>query len=247
SASVVSTNLDKAGTQNVFGPGPDFFGNVGNDFEWAVTLNLLSEKTIKSIIIKHIYPGSKYEEQAWSTSSERVFGLDLYPIVVFLNGTQVNNKYDEQIGPLPIGSTTLDLYGQIERSSFHGGTIDFVFTDGTTVSATIPASDLTVTPISMTGLSCSGATKADLNKFLNQTVVSSSGDGLTYSQTDYCLNDHLLAKGLCGGLNGLNKQFVNSYQPCANGCVEGKCLFEAGSSVSSNGGGSSAIAVPITT
>ena len=144
-----SANSDHAGTWNVFGPGPSNLGGSANDFNWNVTLNLSSSETIQSMQLI-----SSNGLEGWSTvsSTNNPLGKELYPLVVFnesKGGGQVNTAYGQTLGSFGVGTVEFYLYGQPEVTTFTGGTLTINFTDGTSVTAQVPASNITVSPTSL--------------------------------------------------------------------------------------------------
>ncbi len=220
---LVSTGEDRAATQGVFQPGPGFFGNVGNDWRWTVTISVSEPRIIASIQVNHNFSG-----EAWATHSRRWNGLDLYPIVVFQTGVQQNFRYDARIGPLATGDNVFDLYGQIESQNFNGAVITVAFTDGTSVVGNIPANAMAVTPISMAGLSCN-ENDGGVNYDVAGTNNHSSGSGVVYQFQDNCIDDVALSEGICGGLGAnAGKQMVTSIRVCPVACKNGACVGGGG-------------------
>jgi PKD repeat protein len=149
SAYLADANSDKAGIWDNFGPGIGNVNKTKKDWHWVVSLknnnNNNNTRKIKSITVTH----AGYE--GWSTASANVFGTKPYPLVVLGNqstSVPINSitKYvDDNSGITPSFSNTnlsFDLYGQIESSSWRGGVILVKFTDGTELSANIPASSV---------------------------------------------------------------------------------------------------------
>lgn len=128
---------DYAGPWNTFKPGLGRISTIGNDWHWTMYLVLDDTKTIKSISIKHDQTGAASYGEAWSTGSDQIYGKTAYPLVVFQNWKQINEKYDQTLGTYNKGTNIFDLYGQIETRQFYGGTIEVEFTDGTKASARI--------------------------------------------------------------------------------------------------------------
>jgi len=135
------------------------------DWVWSMYLNLKSAKKIKAISIRH--DSSNVSGEAWSTgSSNALLGKLLYPLVVTTGGgTQLNTSYDQLYSyntpnpaygnfEFPAGDYTLKLYGNTGKVPFDGGKIFVDFTDGTSVSSMISASDYNprdmVTPVPVT-------------------------------------------------------------------------------------------------
>jgi hypothetical protein len=122
------------------------------DWVWNMYLNLKSAKRIKAISIRHDSPNRSGE--AWSTTaSTSLLGKLLYPLVVTTTGgTQLNSVYDQSYAyntsspeygnfDLPAGDYNFKLYGNTGKVPFDGGKIYVDFTDGTSVSSMISASD----------------------------------------------------------------------------------------------------------
>lgn len=143
SVTLDQTATDRAGVWFDFGPGVGNINKSPADWNWTATLTLPWPKTLESITMQHDLHG-----EAWSTSYSRYLpnGDDIYgynehpyPLVVDYNGSQIDTSYDQALPTLPAGQSTLKLYGQREYSSFLGGTITVAFTDGTYVTAEVPA------------------------------------------------------------------------------------------------------------
>jgi hypothetical protein len=117
---------DRAGTQNVFEPGPGFGGVHTSDWNWTASLEISQPKTVKSMLMVHHVPG-----EGWSTSAEYFGGKLLYPLVVFYQGRQMNRAYDNALGTYGPGVHTFQLYGQQETAPFAGAHLYVAFTDGT--------------------------------------------------------------------------------------------------------------------
>ena len=212
-AQLADTLEDHASTQGIFYPGPGFNGHLLNDFHWILRLNLSRPRTISSILIEHAVGG-----EAWTTRSARWQGLDPYPIVVFKSGTQVNTRYDQAIGPLPAGSSELDLYGQIETWPFAGGHIQIEFTDGGSAQTLIAAPG-SVEPLEIRDMQCQDSDGGAVYETKGQLSYQINGQRISFS--DYCINDHLVAEGICGGRG---RQFVLSHGNCQGVCADGACV-----------------------
>ncbi len=78
-----------------------------------------------------------YEQWSTDNSSD-------YPLVIIENSAQLNHAYGDQIN-LSAGSHTLKLYGQKETTGFYGSILSVIFTDNTSVSATIQSSGTAMT------------------------------------------------------------------------------------------------------
>ena len=135
----VTINLDSANEDRVsggFGLGAGYLNKNPNDWRFRVTLNTQQAKTIKSISIK----SNNYGE-GWSTSNDTtLLGRELYPIYVSAKGFE-STVYNQTFS-IGAGQNFFDLYAQPELNTFSGGTLIISFTDGTQVTATIPASDI---------------------------------------------------------------------------------------------------------
>ena len=137
SASLATAREDRAGVWGVFNSGKGQNG-IREDWKWSALLTLGSQKTIKSIRIKHNTYG-----EGWSSASDTAtYDKQLYPLVVYYNGTQLNTAYDQQIGPFAAGEHKFILYGQTDSANFTGGRLLIYFTDGTSVDTQIGASDV---------------------------------------------------------------------------------------------------------
>lgn len=119
---------------------------IANDWRWKVQLNVSNlqqtqSKQVKSMTLYHQYG------EGWSTSASKAndLGLGLYPLLVVANGAR-SSAYDQYpILPefTPQNSYVgFDIYGQIESQRFNGGRLVIKFTDGTSVTSTIPPSSL---------------------------------------------------------------------------------------------------------
>ena len=128
SFTLLSSVTDHAGAWGNFGPGAGNLNNSHDDWNWSATLALPAGKTAKSIAVDAINGNSH-----WSTSNS-----SYYPLVVLENGSQLDSSYGATI-PLSAGIHTLALYGQKESTIFPGFTLTVIFTDGSSMSAVIPA------------------------------------------------------------------------------------------------------------
>ncbi|MEK7646165.1 MAG: PKD domain-containing protein [Patescibacteria group bacterium] len=125
SATLVDASSDKVGTG--FAPGAGMVNRNANDWHWVAKLTLPTGRTIKGIQLQH-------RNEMWSSTSN-----SYYPVAVFLNGVSMNSSYNASIA-VNAGATSLDLYGQAESTTFSGGTLTVTFDDGSTLTATVPAS-----------------------------------------------------------------------------------------------------------
>jgi len=142
-ASLTSASEDKAGAF-VFHAGSA--SGTAKDWNWTATLTLGSSKTIKSMSMS--IPGTN---NTWSTVT-----MSNWPLVVFANGVQLNTSYGQTLGTYAAGTpVTFQLYGQIDYRTFKGATLTVSFTDGTSVTTTIPASTITVAAIVSEGQTAS--------------------------------------------------------------------------------------------
>ncbi len=133
-----ASDKDYAGQQGQFRGGVGANGNA-NDWLWGVGVYWPGGRVsaIKSITVTH--DGTS---EAWSTSNALINGNTPYPIVVIegnaVTGMQLNYNYNQTIAVGPgAGTQTLLLYGQMERTTFAGGTVTVVFEDNTSVRATL--------------------------------------------------------------------------------------------------------------
>gem|GEM_PF-4896624 len=198
SAYLAGANDDKVGLWNNFGPGVGNGNKNTADWNWAMNINLPTQKTVSRITVRHNTRG-----EIWSTGYSRYLkdGTDLYgreehpyPLVVTRDGNQINNGYDQTI-LTGTGSYFLKLYGQPESSSFTGGKIIVEFSDGTSVTEAIPASDYrqtATTPLP--------TTQPSITLSINGQAVSSNGPsevvagqpmifGWTSTNTEMCQAD----------------------------------------------------------
>ena len=122
------------------------------DFHWAIKLTLNAQKTIKSILQITDQRGS-----AGFTSASYVDGKQLYPIVVFKNGIQLNTAYDQSLGTYDVGTYSFDVFGQ-NAGSLKFGKFGIVvyFTDGTYAMATTNGNVTTSSTPSITVISPNG-------------------------------------------------------------------------------------------
>ena len=125
-ASLVDSVSDKAGGANVFGPGSGPYTNL--DWHWGMNLILASQKTVSAIEVRTISTG-----ELWATA---ISGY--YPVVVYKDGVKLNNAYGQTMGPFSAGSHTFDLYGQIYYTTWNAATLTVRFTDGTSLTVSIP-------------------------------------------------------------------------------------------------------------
>ncbi|TAK57707.1 hypothetical protein EPO17_01280 [Patescibacteria group bacterium] len=217
------------------------------DWVWNMYLNLKSPKKIKAISIRHDSPNTSGE--AWSTgSSQSLLGKLLYPLVVTTkDGVQLNSSYDQPYSAtspspaygsfeFPAGSYTLKLYGNTGKKPFDGGKIIVDFTDGTSVSSMISASDydplnpvtppstrslrITQDPSTPIGNVVAGSTNTPLFAFkavtgtgdvrMNGVVVSIAGvDPSKLSNLKLYAGGVLIADGVLGVYSG---GFARDYQ-----------------------------------
>jgi hypothetical protein len=145
-ATLISANQNKAGVWNVFGPGN---GNAytKTPYDWEIEAKINTEaqnKIIKSVEFQHNCCG-----ESWSSQNSAK-----YPVVVFENGVQKNTAYGKEIYLVGAGVHTLRFYEQIEYTTFTGGSLTIIFTDGTSLSATLPSSS-TIKPPTPIVASCS--------------------------------------------------------------------------------------------
>ena len=135
SAYLADASVDKVGAS--YGQGAGISNQNPNDWHWRMTINAPEAKTVQSIGIT----SNSYGE-GWSTSNDTsLLGKVLYPIYVVANIIFNNNAYNQTM-PITSGTSYLDLYGQPETTPFAGGTLYVKFTDGTTATAVIPASNI---------------------------------------------------------------------------------------------------------
>ena len=141
------------------------------DFHWAIKLTLNAQKTIKSILQITDQRGS-----AGFTSASYVDGKQLYPIVVFKNGIQLNTAYDQSLGTYDVGTYSFDVFGQ-NAGSLKFGKFGIVvyFTDGTYAMATTNGNVTTSSTPSITVISPNGGSYSQLNP-LNISWTPYSGD-----------------------------------------------------------------------
>ena len=187
SASLLSQTDDRAGKWYTFTRGSGSSGNSA-DWVWQANLTLGSAKKVKSVVMKHNTWG-----EFWSSSSDQsTIGKLAYPLVLVTDsGVQLNTAYDQNFSyntsmpaygdfTFPAGSYTYKLYAQTESTKFTGGTLTFTFTDGTSVSASVPASDYSpistpvITPVtpatpSITVLSPNGGETYKIGDTINFT------------------------------------------------------------------------------
>lgn len=167
SAKLANASSDKVSTTFGSGSGSGIvYPKTAYDWRWDLTLNAQNSssadfsKKIKSITVYHNTYG-----EGWSTSasSDNELGKTLYPLYIIGNGYE-NTRYDENLYQelsLNNSEIKLELFGQIESPRFAGGKVVIKFTDGTSVTAQIPSSNITPTAstatssVSTSGLSSS--------------------------------------------------------------------------------------------
>ncbi len=136
--SLVSASEDRAGTWGVFEPGlGDDNGNgiaIANDWGWKANLRLNETKSIKRVQIHE--EGSN---QIWTTVDPIH-----WPLVVFKDCKQLNDRYGEVLGPFPAGLHQLELYGQVDNRKMYGTDLLIEFSDGTRLQAKIPRSNISI-------------------------------------------------------------------------------------------------------
>ena len=150
-ARLVSANEDRVGTWTVFAPSSGNINSKNSDWKWVLNISVPSNSNLmlKRITIKHNISG-----EIWSTgynnylqNGEKLYdgyNEHPYPLVVVMNGLQLNKEYDQTLmtKPLSAGNNEFVLYGQAEYTSFVGGKIVVEFNDGTSVSNTIASSNI---------------------------------------------------------------------------------------------------------
>lgn len=144
-ASLVNSNEDHAGIQDVFGPGIGLNGQKEDwGFQIQLTIDGKGSKYFKSfeIIPDQSTPAVQSNpEIGWSTSgATTTSGSKYYPLVVMFNDSQINDRYADRqaFGQVAGSPVVYSLFGQKESREWKGGTITIKFTDGTQVSAYIP-------------------------------------------------------------------------------------------------------------
>jgi hypothetical protein len=122
---------DRAGTNHAFGPGSGsiFIFPYANDLHFRVSVGLPRAAALVRASLSHTMRG-----EAWTTFNDKT-----YPLVVYVDGKQVNRAYVEPVAQLPAGNTVLDLYAQLESQPFSGGVLALAFSDGSKVDLTLPA------------------------------------------------------------------------------------------------------------
>ncbi len=147
---LVPSDEDRAGPWGAFTGGSsrvrEMFDGVTDTGDWKfdAALSLDTNKTIESISIAHSLPTERdIDREGWTTSSKvLVYGKTAYPLVVDYGGKQLNFANDDPLGSYPAGTHQFSLYAQKENSIFYGGTLRIKFTDGSSVSASIPAQSI---------------------------------------------------------------------------------------------------------
>ncbi len=127
-----SSTEDRAGVWDNFGPGPGNINKDPADWKWYATLMLPQNAGIASMEVTHPNAG-----ETWSTSNPA-----FYPLVAILEKgqtpTYLTTGYAAKLGDWTAGMYLIALYGQRESKYFSGGVLTIKFTDGTSISATIP-------------------------------------------------------------------------------------------------------------
>ncbi|GEM_PF-6909495 len=131
------THDDRSGIWQNFNPGPGNANPTYEDWNWTMTLQFNSSKTIKLVSMRHL---NGFE--AWSTSKEFIYNKQCYPLVIYLQGERLNSDYDQQLGPYGPGQHEFHLFGQMETPSFYGAELTVEFTDGTYARVEIPGQSL---------------------------------------------------------------------------------------------------------
>lgn len=126
SASLLSSTDDRAGAWGNFGPGKGTANQNSADWNWSATLNLPSSVTVSAIRMDRDSFG-----EHWSTDRSTD-----YPLVVVENGSQLNSVLGQTIS-LSAGTHNLKIYGQKEDQNFQGSTLIVLFSDGSSIKATI--------------------------------------------------------------------------------------------------------------
>jgi len=132
-ASLLSSTDDMAGVQNVFKPGPGkgWGGSTADSADWnfSTVLDLPTDRAISYVTIRQT------NGEYWSTNNSAYFPL---VIVNDDNKSQLNYAYSSNLGNFQAGQNRWHLYAQKNTLAWVGGTLTVTFTDGTTVSASIP-------------------------------------------------------------------------------------------------------------
>lgn len=150
---------DQAGTWGVFGPGAGR-ANSGSVYDWHFTASL-SLPSAKTLIYVDVIGNDG--SSGWSTRSGATNALrkELYPLVS--TSAPFVTTTANQTANLPAGVTNFNFYGQPEQASgstFSGGRLIIGFTDGSTITTTIPANSAIRIPSSVTS---SGSVQVNLD------------------------------------------------------------------------------------
>jgi peptidoglycan hydrolase-like protein with peptidoglycan-binding domain len=197
---LLDTHEDRVGYWDVFTPGSGNFNRTRDDWNWALHLSLPEPKTVKSISVLH------NNGEGWSTASAAApyFSVKPYPLLVTQEGRALNTAYDQPLNfdvvichataICSAANLDLKLYGQMESSSWRGGSVVVVFTDGSTQKINIPttvgklSTDTTVSPLCPTGYICTSPTANTVttnSTSLGMPALSLSGHNLHISWTAY--------------------------------------------------------------
>lgn len=177
SVALLSTHTDRAGAWNDFNSGVGNVNKSPDDWNWQATLTLPTAKSIKSMTLAHNTSG-----EVWTTSfsTDNEWNKVGYPLVIDYQNSQIDYGYDAPflVNPFPAGTSVFTLYGQEESTSFTGGTLTVDFTDGTSVSAAVPASAANANAAS-SGASATGATGGNNQSFTAAAPTSSTQASVT--------------------------------------------------------------------
>jgi hypothetical protein len=148
-AHVVDVGSNYVGYWGVWQPGTGNANKTADDWHWAARITSPKTAVVKSVTITN---GS----EGWSTSdSAKVGGVLTYPLK-FRSATQENAGPNKTI-TLNEGSNVINFWGQVESPRYYGGTIILTLDDGSTVTASIPASSVVWGQTSATGTDSSGS------------------------------------------------------------------------------------------
>lgn len=149
-AHVVDASSDYVGIWGNWKPGVGNSNPTNKDWHWAARLVTTNAKTIQSVTVTN-------GNEAWSTAETQIGGIPTYPLK-FMSSAKTNTVANERFD-VAAGATVFNVWGQVERSEYAGGTIRVIFTDGTSVSAQIPSSPIKASsePIKTTTTPTAGA------------------------------------------------------------------------------------------
>jgi hypothetical protein len=214
SASIVSSNQDKVSGFSL-SPGPGSASAPLTDWELSAIIAVSSPKTITKVIITN----DTYGEE-WAVPD-----IGDYVIGIYENSTLMNPFSGDTNIPLATGTHDLRMFMQRENTQFNGGTAEISFSDGTMVTATIPAYTSNSASLSAALVS------ADVDKVTSTLLSPGEGSDWHWSVT---LND---AEGLTISDMAIMDVYYSRWSSLGAGAANRPLgVFESGVQVNPNPG-----------